>query len=432
MDAPVHVFWFRRDLRLDDNAGLYHALRSGIAVLPVFIFDRDILDRLERDDARVSFIHRTLVDLDQELRTHGSGLVVRYGRPSEIWKELISSYDIRTVYTNHDYEPYALERDAEIGNFLKKKNIPFMTFKDQVIFEKDEVVKEDGSPYTVYTPYMKKWMSLLNASGVNPLPSERHLDGLANFLPVTMPSIESIGFSTSQIRVPEYDTDNQLISGYSKTRDYPFLEGTSRIGPFLRFGLVGIRKLVERVKAFEPTFINELIWREFFMMILWHFPEVESRSFRPAYDRLAWENNEEHFQKWCDGMTGYPIVDAGMRQLKATGTMHNRVRMITAGFLCKHLLTDWRLGEAWFARHLLDYELSSNNGNWQWAAGTGCDAAPYFRVFNPLLQQERYDPDLDYVRKWVPDYTSPEYPAPIVDHKTARERAIRRYREALA
>ncbi len=432
MKAPLSLFWFRRDLRLEDNAGLFEALRSGPPVLPVFIFDRNILDELERDDARVTFLHATLNRLGKQLASHGSTLLVKHGDPVDCWKELLDGYKVESVYANRDYEPYARQRDGKVKELLELTGVPFRTFRDQVIFEKGDVVKDDGAPYTVYTPYMRKWFARFDGSAPRPYPSEKNLDNLLSCPPGSLPTLEELGFRESTIKVPPYDAGDDLVEDYRNTRDMPFLEGTSRIGPYLRFGLLGIRTLVDRVRNLEPTYLKELIWREFFMQILWHFPEVVRSSFREQYDRVEWTNDGRMFRRWCEGTTGYPIVDAGMRELKSTGYMHNRVRMITASFLCKHLLTDWRWGEAWFARHLLDYELASNNGNWQWAAGTGCDAAPYFRVFNPVTQQQKFDPDLKYVRKWVPEFGTRDYPEPVVDHKAARERAIAAYKRALS
>jgi deoxyribodipyrimidine photo-lyase len=432
MKGRINVFWFRRDLRLDDNMALYHALRSDYPVMPVFIFDPYILDKLDRDDARVSFIHQALATLNEDLNKRGSSLLVLHGSPQDVLSELISSNNVQAVFANHDYEPYARQRDQAVGEMLAERNIPFHTFKDQVIFEKEEVVKADGSPYTVYTPYMKKWMDLFGRQRPAPVSSEKMAGNFTQDLHFPFPELEEIGFRNSVIKVREFDTSHPLISSYRDTRDLPYLEGTSRIGPYLRFGLVGIRTLVRQSLDQSHTYLKELVWREFFMQVLWHFPRVVDQAFKVRYERVGWINDERLFRKWCDGQTGYPIVDAGMRQLRATGYMHNRVRMITASFLCKHLLTDWRWGEAWFAKHLLDYELSSNNGNWQWAAGTGCDAAPYFRVFNPTNQQAKFDPDFLYIKKWVPEYGTPAYATPVADHKTARERAISAYKMALS
>ena len=432
MKVQINIFWFRRDLRLEDNAGLYHALSSHNPLLPLFIFDTDILKGLEKDDPRVTFIYETMVAIDQELKKFSSGMLIRVGNPLKIFRDLIKTYRIAEVYANHDYEPYGIQRDNEVEAFLQTKSIRFNTFKDHVIFEKDEVVKADGTPYTVYTPYMKRWMDRF---GNTSIPSFDVSSLKANFFKGELPpssSLEELGFEKSSIQVPAFRTEDDRIKDYQNTRDFPAESGTTHIGPHLRFGIVSIRELVKQVNIPQQTFLKELIWREFFMQILFHFPQAVTQNFKAAYDKINWINNEEQFKKWCMGETGFPLVDAGMRELNATGFMHNRVRMVTAGFLCKHLLIDWRWGEAYFAQKLLDYELSSNNGNWQWAAGTGCDAAPYFRVFNPSEQQKKFDPNMNYIKKWVPEVNTSKYPQPIVDHKTARERAIRVYKEALS
>ncbi|HPE55031.1 MAG TPA: deoxyribodipyrimidine photo-lyase [Bacteroidales bacterium] len=432
MKKPIHVFWFRRDLRLNDNTALYHALNSGKPVLPIFIFDPEILKELPEKDARVTFIYALLNQINQKLEKQGSQLLIKQGKPLSVFKDLIQEFEIAAVYTNRDYEPYAIQRDQEVKNFLESKHISFHEFKDQVIFEKAEVVKQDGSPYTVYTPYSKIWLQKFKEKKIESYPSEDHLDKLlkAEFGPRL--NLKDLGFKQSEITVPGFDISKNLIENYSKTRDVPSMEGTSRLGPHLRFGTVSIRELARKAANYEETFLKELIWREFFMQILYHFPHVVDQSFKPAYDKIEWLNDETQFKKWCEGKTGYPMVDAGMRQLNQTGYMHNRVRMVVASFLCKHLLIDWRWGEAYFAEKLLDFELSSNNGNWQWAAGTGCDAAPYFRVFNPASQQEKFDPDWKYIKKWVPEFGTHQYPEPIVDHKFARERAIKTYKQALS
>lgn len=425
------IFWFRRDLRLEDNRGLYEALQSGEDVLPVFIFDKNILDELPADDARVTFIMTLLENVQKTLKKHKRSLAVFCGTPEQVFKNLIKNHDIKAVYTNHDYEPYARKRDKEIQELISAKGIIFETFKDQVIFEKEEVVKEDGSPYVVYTPYMKRWKQRLQKEGLNDYASEKHLDKIANHSYPFL-SLKDIGFKESSIKPVPFDVTPSRIDNYKNTRDYPAVDGTSRLSPHLRFGAVSVRKIVKKaLKSKGDTFLNELIWREFFMQILWHYPETVSKSFRPKYDNIKWRNSEKDFKTWCEGKTGYPIVDAGMRQLNATGFMHNRVRMVTASFLCKHLLIDWRWGEAYFAEKLLDYEQSSNIGNWQWAVGSGVDAAPYFRIFNPAEQVKKFDKNLDYIRKWVPEFEDIDY-KPIVDHKEARERALRIYKEAVA
>ncbi|MCX7929785.1 MAG: DNA photolyase family protein [Chlorobi bacterium] len=433
MDAPVVAFWFRRDLRLDDNRGLQAALHSGMPVVPLFIFDRTILDRLsDRSDRRVAFIHQCVCRLSEQLRSIGSDIVVLSGTPLEAFAQLVERFPIAAVYTNRDYEPATLERDRLVEEFLRQRSIAFHTFKDQCIFECSEVVKPDGLPYTVYTPYSKAWRARLTPDDYASFDTTPLLDRFWRTEPLTIPTLEEIGFHSIEPGVPAIQLDAKRLHQYCKLRDYPALDATSHASVHLRFGTVSIRALVRHALDLgADAWLGELIWREFFMMILANFPHVVEQSFHPAYDAITWRNDEEEFQRWCEGQTGYPLVDAGMRQLNATGTMHNRVRMVVASFLTKDLLIDWRWGEAYFAAKLLDYELSSNNGNWQWAAGTGCDAAPYFRVFNPLLQQVKFDPTGEYVRRWIPELGTPDYPTPMVEHPTAKERAIAAYRAAL-
>lgn len=427
----MNIFWFRRDLRLDDNVGLFSALKSDEAVLPIFIFDETILAQLLKDDARVSFIHQQLEKIQKQLLSIGKSLAVFHGAPLAVFEKLINENEIHTVYTNHDYEPYARKRDLEIYQLLKKNNIGFMTSKDQVIFEKSEVIKDDGTPYVVFTPYSNKWKDNFSKVILKNYNSEDYILNLkSHHYPFL--SLKDIGFVESGIKVPAYDISTSLIDNYEATRNFPALDKTSHLGIYLRFGIVSIRKIVaQALKSKNETFLKELIWREFFMQILWHFPQTVNASFRPKYDNIQWKNNERLFEKWCEGKTGYPIVDAGMRELNATGYMHNRVRMIVASFLCKHLLIDWRWGETYFATQLLDYEQSSNVGNWQWAAGSGVDAAPYFRIFNPTEQIKKFDKDLIYIRKWVPELGTDAYPKPIVDHKEAREKCLMLYKKAL-
>ncbi|RKF04262.1 deoxyribodipyrimidine photo-lyase [Tenacibaculum lutimaris] len=427
MENKVSIFWFRRDLRLEDNKGLHEALQSGNKVVPLFIFDKDILESLPKNDARVTFIYQTLQKLDKELREYRSSLIIKKGKPLEVWRKLIEEYTIQRVYTNKDYEPYAIKRDKEIADFLTSKGIRFNAFKDQVIFEENEVLKNDGTPYTVFTPYKNKWLQNFSEKK----DTQDFTIDLANFYQFSPEflSLASIGFEESKIKVKPYNLSN--LDSYDEVRDFPAEDKTSYLSPYLRFGLVSTRKMVRFALTTNEIFLSELIWREFFMQILYHFPKVVTQNFKQKYDAVPWRNNEEEFKKWCAGKTGYPMVDAGMRELNETGYMHNRVRMITAGFLCKHLLIDWRWGEAYFAEKLLDYDLSANNGNWQWAAGTGCDAAPYFRVFNPESQLKKFDKDLQYVRKWVKDFDELTYPQPMVEHKFARERAITTYKNAL-
>jgi len=436
MSKKISVFWFRRDLRLHDNVGLFHALQAENPVLPIFIFDKEILENLPKDDARVTFIHKTLQQLQHTLKDKAnSSIALFHGNPLDVFEKLVKDYDIQTVYTNHDYEPYATKRDLRISDFLKNQNIDFQTFKDQVIFEKDEVVKDDGDPYVVYTPYKNKWKSLFNAKkDMQPYDCSSKLKNFFNENDLPNLSLSDLGFETSKISIPDYNVSAEVIQNYEKTRNFPAKEnGTSHLGPHLRFGTVSVREIVKKaILEKNETFWNELIWREFFMQILWHFPHTTSASFRPKYDRINWRNNETEFEHWKNGTTGYALVDAGMRELNTTGYMHNRVRMLVASFLCKHLLIDWRWGEAYFAEKLLDFDLSANVGNWQWAAGSGVDAAPYFRIFNPMTQIEKFDKQKEYINKWVPDLQELTYPDKIVDHKLARERCLKVYKEALS
>ena len=428
----IVVFWFRRDLRLKDNHGLFYALNSGLPVLPVFVFDTEILGKLtSKTDARVSFIYMQVQNLKNELEKMGSSLFVFNGNPVKMFEKLIADFQIEMVFTNHDYEPYAKERDDQVARFLKSKGVKFETFKDQVIFEKSEVVKDDGSPYTVFTPYSRKWKQTLSKQSLESFPSEMLVEKFLKTEAFKLPELQEMGFEKSPVDIPAFNLSEQIIRNYAATRDIPAIEGTSKLGIYLRFGVVSIRKVAKLAMNWSEVFLNELIWREFFMQILWHFPQVESKAFKPKYDFIEWRNNDKEFEKWCTGQTGYPLVDAGMRELNATGFMHNRVRMVTASFLTKHLLIDWRWGEAYFAEKLLDFELSANNGNWQWAAGCGCDAAPYFRVFNPESQQKKFDPDLKYILKWVPEYGTIAYYRPIVEHAFARERVLKAYKNAL-
>ena len=427
----MNVFWFRRDLRLEDNVGLFHALNSDTSVLPIFIFDESILSQLPKDDARVTFIHQQLEKIQQQLSTFGKSIALFHGKPQEVFSKLISENKIQAVFTNHDYEPYARKRDLELFYLFKEHNIEFKTSKDQVIFEKSEVVKDDGTPYVVYTPYSNKWLDRFNKSQLLFYKSEELLHNIAQhnypFL-----QLEDIGFTPSNIKITPFDISTNLIDNYEVTRNFPAQNKTSYLGIYLRFGAVSIRKMVSTaIQSKNNTFLKELIWREFFMQILWHFPHTSNSSFRPKYDAIQWDNDEDLFKKWCEGKTGYPFVDAGMRELNATGHMHNRVRMIVASFLCKHLLIDWRWGETYFATKLLDYEQASNVGNWQWACGSGVDAAPYFRIFNPSEQIKKFDKDLIYIKKWIPEFNTPNYPNPIVDHKEAREKCLRVYKNSV-
>ncbi len=429
----INILWFRRDLRLHDNAALCHALKSGNPVIPIFIFDKNILDMLEDEpDRRVGFIHTALKAMQQELTKMGSSLEVYHGTPLEIFKNLNLKYTIGQVFTNHDYEPYALERDELINSFLISRNILFSTFKDQVLLEKNEVMKDDGKPYTIFTPYSRKWKTVLNGFYLKSFPVEKYFYNFFKQPANEIPSLSSMGFKEVDKPFPSGIVDEELIKKYADQRNFPAINGTSRMGVHLRFGTISIRELASKTINLSETYLNELIWRDFYHSILWHFPHVgHYKAFKPQYDNIEWRKDEAGFQRWRHGQTGYPIVDAGMRQLNETGFMHNRVRMIAASFLTKHLLIDWRWGEAYFAQKLLDFDLAANNGGWQWAAGSGCDAAPYFRIFNPYLQTKKFDPELAYIKKWVPEFQEFNYPKPIVEHEFARIRCLEVYGKAL-
>ncbi len=433
MKQRINIMWFRRDLRLNDNAAFFYALKQGIPVLPLFIFDRNILDDLEdKDDARLTFIHAQIESLKNELKVLGSGLMAVYGFPLKIFEELLQSFEVETVFTNHDYEQYAIDRDRQVAELLKHKSIGFKTYKDQVIFEGREILKNDGTPFSVFTPYSKQWTEKLSPFYLKKYNNKLYFSSLIKQAIFKVPSLESMGFKPSQISIPKAGMAEKLLSEYAKKRDYPSFKGTSRLGVHLRFGTVSIRHAGEQAIAHSQVFLNELIWRDFYQMILANYEHVRrGESFKREYDRIVWRNNEQEFELWTKGLTGYPLVDAGIRELNSTGFMHNRVRMVTASFLTKHLLIDWRWGEAYFAKKLLDFDYASNNGGWQWAAGSGCDAAPYFRIFNPTLQLEKFDKDLTYVKQWVPELLTGNYPAPMVDHKLARQRALQIYSNAL-
>ncbi|MBX2917261.1 MAG: deoxyribodipyrimidine photo-lyase [Cyclobacteriaceae bacterium] len=427
-DSSTTVCWLRRDLRLQDNAALYRALKANKNVVCVFIFDTTILDKLEdKTDARVEFILEALNNLQSQLVERGSSLVVFHGNPVDVYK----SINPKAVYTNHDYEPYAQQRDEAVKKILEQKGATFHTFKDQVIFEKDEVLKDDGKPYTVFTPYSRKWKLLLKPFYLKSYPTEKYFGSLKKLNPILLPELNEIGFKKSGIIFPQRVIKQSIIEKYDQQRNFPAKAGTTKLSVHLRFGTVSIRKLAQVALKKNEVWLNELIWRDFYHMILWHFPHVGTKAFKPAYDAIEWRNDVDEFKAWCEGRTGYPIVDAGMRELNTTGFMHNRVRMIVASFLTKHLLIDWRWGEAYFAKKLLDFDLAANNGGWQWAAGSGCDAAPYFRVFNPELQTEKFDPEFKYIKQWVPEFDTPQYLKPIVDHKFARDRVLKVYKEAL-
>lgn len=423
----------RRDLRLDDNTALYHALKTRENVLPLFIFNSDILRRLVNvSDYRVNFIYDTLLKLKSDLEKIGSTMIISHGRPLDIFKGLIEKYHICSVYCNRDYEPYTNFRDMEVERFLKMNRTDFITYKDHVLFEKEELVKKDGKPYTVFTPYKNCFLEKLNIETVRANKTSLYYHNFIRMKSLPIPTLESMGFSKVNLTFPPKSLPQNLLENYQKDRDFPAKNGTSRLSLHLRYGTVSIRKITALAMLHSETFLSELIWRNFYSQILWFFPHVTTRAFKPAYDNIRWENNQEQFHAWCNGLTGYPLVDAGMRELNQTGFMHNRVRMVAASFLCKDLLIDWRWGETYFASKLNDYDLASNNGGWQWASGSGCDAVPYFRIFSPDLQTQRFDPDLTYIKNWIPEFGTDQYPERIIEHTFARDRAIARYKEGLA
>ena len=435
---PIVVFWFRRDLRLKDNKGLYQALKSGRKVLPLFIFDEAITDPLPEDDHRVTFIYQSLTSMHESLKKNGGGMLIKKGKPLEILRELLSEYPVEAVYCNMDHEPYGKNRDNEVVGLLRELGISFHTFLDHLLLHPEKVLKQDGTPYQVFTPYSNRWKQTIQSGDLAYHASEKLLKHImpeqSLLMPQQsslMPDLKELGFTRASLKVPLPDISEDLIRAYDRRRDFPSVDGTSRLGVHLRFGTLSIRDLAKIAAELNEVFLGELIWREFYAMILWYYPAVVGQAFKPAYDRIEWRNNEKEFLAWKEGKTGYPMVDAGMRQLNQTGYMHNRLRMITASFLTKHLLIDWRWGEAYFAEKLLDYELSSNNGGWQWCAGSGCDAAPYFRIFNPYSQQKKFDPQNEFVKKWVPEVDSADYAREIVVHKKARERCLQVYKRAL-
>ncbi len=432
MKKDISICWLRRDLRLKDNAALYHALKSEYPVLILFIFDKNILHKLtEKADARVTFIHQALIKINTELKKNGSSLLVKYNTPEEAWPDILATYQVKEVYANHDYEPYAIKRDDSLSEYLSSEGISFKTYKDQVIFEKNEIIKSDGKPYSVFTPYYRQWLKKLNDFYLQSYPVNNYLKNLFQDSSLPFLTLEDLGFEKSEIPLPSSHFEGKLAT-YDQDRDYPAKDATTRLGIHLRFGTISIRAIVKEALAQQADkWLSELVWREFYMMILWHFPHIVDQAFKPAYDNIRWRNNEKEFEAWCEGKTGYPLVDAGMRQLNEIGFMHNRVRMVVASFLCKHLLIDWRWGEAYFAEKLLDYEQASNVGGWQWACGCGNDAAPYFRVFNPELQLKKFDPKMKYVLKWAPEYKKAILPVPIVEHTFARDRILKEFKKAL-
>ena len=431
--VEASIFWFRRDLRIDDNPGLYEALGNSKNVIPIFIFDTNIIDNLPSDDNRIKFIWHSLSLLNERLKEVGSKLNVFKGNPLEVFKKIILKYRLTSVYVNRDYEKYSIKRDKEINNFLNENKIAFNASKDHVLFEPNEILKSDGTPYTVFTPYSKKWFEKFYSEKLPQYQIKNLVDNFfkTNYKPII--SLSEIGFSNDEIEFEKFNLGDELIKNYNSKRDFPYLNSTSKIGPYLRFGLISVREVGEKTieKKFDQSFLRQLIWRDFYIQIFFHFPDSENENFKPAYDKIIWLNEEEKFEKWCAGETGYPIVDAGMKELNKTGFMHNRVRMIAASFLCKHLLIHWKKGESYFAKKLLDYEMASNVGNWQWVAGTGVDAAPYFRLFNPEIQMKKFDPQKVYIKKWLPKYDPENYLEPIIDHNYARERCLNAYKIAL-
>lgn len=435
---PISICWMRRDLRWHDHASLSAAFEEGLPVLPFFIFDKGILDELEdRADSRVHFIHHQLARMQSQVEAHGKGIWIEHEEVDKAWDRLLErlqtkGFQVKSVHVNRDYEPYATDRDRRVRERLESKGIRWNDHQDHVLFEPHEVLKADGTPYTVFTPFSKRWLASNPEARLAPYPSARHLPQLLGIQDAPFPSLDSMGFeSVPTDRFPPVQLEPERLNAYAERRDLPALPGTTRLSVHLRFGTVSIREAMKAGFQHSQKWLMELIWREFYQSILHHFPHSVDRAFKPQYDAVEWEPAGPAFEAWKVGKTGYPLVDAGMRELLATGFMHNRVRMVVASFLCKHLLLDWKLGERWFAQKLLDFELASNVGGWQWAAGTGCDAAPYFRVFNPTSQQEKFDPNFEYIRKWVPEFGTPNYPGPIVEHRFARARAIDRYKRAL-
>jgi len=426
----ITLFWHRRDLRFQDNAGLAAALQSGHPVLPLFIYDQTILEKLPKNDARLTFIFDQVERLAHEAHEAGGGLLARYGRTPAVLKQLLQDYEVAAVYTNEDYEPYATERDAAIEKLLAAQGVEFKAFKDQVIFAKNEVLTKNGKPSKVFGAYSKAWQAKVTPEDFKPHPSQQLFkkENLAspNKGDAQRPTLASLGFERhEQWTPPAHLPPTGVVKNYDKVRDLPAEKrGTTRMSVHLRFGTVSIRQLMHQAQELNNKLLNEMIWRDFFMMLLWHFPNTATEAYDPKMRHLPYRDDEAQYQAWCEGRTGYPLVDAGMRQLNATGYLHNRARIAVAGFLVKQLFIDWRLGEHYFSEKLLDYDMSNNVGNWQWMAGTGAVAAPWFRVYSPESQQKQYDPEYAYVKQWVPEFGTDQYPAPIVDHKFGRERAI--------
>jgi deoxyribodipyrimidine photo-lyase len=473
------LVWFRRDLRDFDHAALYHALRTAHRVTCAFVFDREILAALpRRDDRRVEFIRDAVAELGTALERRGGGLHVRHALARDAIPQLAAELKVQAVYANHDYEPAARDRDDAVEDALARRGIAFHTSKDQVVFERAEILAQSGRPFSVFTPYRNAWLKALTPFHVKSYPVSHHAGHLApapTAVRDPVPSLEALGFAPTNLRqlgiVPGMSGGAQLfadfrqrIDAYRAARDFPAVKGPSYLSVHLRFGTVSIRELAAfaHARSLEPdgqgaaTWLSELIWRDFYAQILWHHPRVIGESFKPEYAGLVFPNDSARLAAWCRGETGYPLVDAAMRQLNTTGYMHNRLRMIAASFLVKDLLVDWRLGEKYFADTLIDFDLASNNGGWQWAASTGCDAQPYFRIFNPVTQSERFDADGKFIRCYVPELAAldareihapwllppaiqqakgvvvgRDYPAPIVDHAVARQQALALFRTKL-
>ena len=447
--SKTALVWLRRDLRLFDHAALYHALTSGAQVICVFIFDKAILDSLPRSDRRVAFIHASLCELKQELNALGSDLIVRHGSATALIPRLADEFDADAVYANRDYEPDAIERDEQIEDHLSSEGKSLHLFKDQVIFERDEILNLSGLMYQVFTPYKRAWLAKLNEQALASYQIRPHLQHLKPCAVSPMPDLAQLGFDAVSVAhlLPGMDGGEQLfndfcnrIDGYHDARNFPAQKGVSYLSVHLRFGTVSIRELARTANQIgsqgAQTWLSELIWREFYQQLLWHRPELVTHTFKTEYDTLPFPNNPDYFAAWCAGQTGFPLVDAAMRQLNQTGFMHNRLRMVAASFLVKDLLIDWRWGERYFATHLNDFDLSANNGGWQWAASTGCDAQPYFRIFNPTTQSQRFDPHGQFIRRYCPELAhlndknihapppQENYPAPLVDHATQRQAAL--------
>lgn len=433
IEEPVTILWLRRDLRLDDHAAIDYAIKQGRKILMLFIFDENILKNLDKNDKRVSFIYQVIKSLNDNLNFFATRVCLRKGQPANVLRDLLNQYNIHEVVATNDYEPYANLRDREVAEMLADSNIGFTTLKDQVIFERDEILNNSNAAFKVYTPYAARWRDKLTSEHFK----EKKYTLKAEYfigekdIHSDVNSLKDISFREQENMFIKAEIDDNKIRHYSENRDKPYIDGTSLLGVHLRFGTISLGKLVAKASELNQTFLNELIWREFFIQILWHYPNVENEAFKHDYRFIKWRNNEEEFNKWCVGKTGYPFVDAGMRQLNETGFMHNRVRMVAASFLTKHLLIDWRWGEKYFADKLMDFDLASNNGNWQWAAGTGCDAAPYFRIFNPITQAEKFDPQYIYIKKWVKEFGTTQYPKPVIEHIFARNRCLETYKNAL-